>query len=68
MEWKTIIRKCFFRNTLITVFLIAILFNVHYFLENTPNKTKDYIKQYHQNIESVLNQSDSMNQISIFSL
>ncbi len=68
MEWKTIIRKCFFRNTLITVFLIAILFNVHYFLENTPNKTKDYIKQYHQNIESVLNQSDSMNQISIFAV
>jgi len=68
MEWKTIIRKCFFRNALIIIFLIGILFNVHYFLENTPNKTKDYIEQYHQNIESVLNQSDSMNQISIFAV
>lgn len=68
MEWKTIIRKRFFRNALIAVFLIEVLCSVHYFLTNTQNKTKDYIEQYHQNIEAVLNQSDSMNQISIFAV
>lgn len=35
-------------------------------LGNKAVGEKDYIIRYHQNIEAVLQQSDSMNQISIF--
>ena len=39
---------------------------IYWFLGNKAVGEKDYIIRYHQNIEAVLRQSDSMNQISIF--
>lgn len=66
MEWKTIIRKRFVRNLLLAVFCIHVISCIYWFLGNKAVGEKDYIIRYHQNIEAVLQQSDSMNQISIF--
>ncbi|RKI43282.1 hypothetical protein D7V86_00655 [bacterium D16-51] len=66
MEWKTVIRKRFIRNMLLAVFCIHWFACIYWFLENKAVQEKGYINRYHQNIEAVLQQSDSMNQISIF--
>lgn len=66
MEWKTIIRKRFVRNLLLAVLCIHVVSCIYWLLENEAAMEKDYANRYHQNIEAVLRQSDSMNQISIF--
>lgn len=66
MEWKTVIRKHFARNLLLAVLCIYMVSCIYYFVENKTVLEKDYINRYNQNIEDVLQQSVSMNQISIF--
>lgn len=69
MEWKIILRK---RNTLIAVLLLLLLMMVLFWFQTSDivdqqEENQQYVEEFHEKIESVVEQADSIGTISIFS-